>query len=186
MDRLPADSRLSYPVQQDQRLARSGSVMGEIVEGGRSQAGRDDVSLVGRNGFRAQNPSNSAEGSTIPPGVGGRSLERRDDLSPAQRAMAAAGAVRDPAGRGGAIHSGSAQRSSPVSNGCGLGHAVAGGPDSGLRVWAGFRWLPFETSGRSPTVSGTKSSSRTCGGCQATGPPCFPASQPCSQCAPVI
>jgi hypothetical protein len=48
---LPADSGLSYPVQQDQRLARSGPMMGESVGGGRRQAGRDDVSLVRADGF---------------------------------------------------------------------------------------------------------------------------------------
>jgi hypothetical protein len=55
-------------VEQDQWLARSGSMMGEMVEGGRSQAGRDDVSLVGRNGFRATEiRPTPTEGRTIPP-----------------------------------------------------------------------------------------------------------------------
>jgi hypothetical protein len=43
-DGLPADRGFSYPVQQDQWLAGSGSMMGKLVGGGRSQAGRDDVS----------------------------------------------------------------------------------------------------------------------------------------------
>jgi hypothetical protein len=58
VDRLPADRGLSDPVQQDQWLTRSGSMMGEIVEGGRSQAGRDECLLVvgGGDGFRAPSP----------------------------------------------------------------------------------------------------------------------------------
>jgi hypothetical protein len=48
VDRLPADRGFSYPVEQDQRLARSGSMMGEILRGGRRQAGCDDVSSLGR------------------------------------------------------------------------------------------------------------------------------------------
>jgi hypothetical protein len=47
VDRLPADSGFSHPVEQDEWLARSGSMMGEIVGGGRRQAGRDDVSSLG-------------------------------------------------------------------------------------------------------------------------------------------
>jgi hypothetical protein len=47
VDRLPADSGFSHPVEQDEWLACSGSVMGEIVGGGRRQAGHDDVSLLG-------------------------------------------------------------------------------------------------------------------------------------------
>ena len=61
---------------------------------------------------------------------------------------------------------------------------VAGGPDSGLRVWAEFWWLVRRCRGSSPAVSGTKSSSRQCGGCQATGPRPFPAPQRSSECAP--
>lgn len=48
VDRLPADSGFSHPVEQDQWLARSGSVMGEVVGGGRRQAGLDDVSSLRR------------------------------------------------------------------------------------------------------------------------------------------
>jgi hypothetical protein len=46
VDRLPANRRLSDSVQQDQWLTRSGSIstMGEVVEDGRRQAGRDEVS----------------------------------------------------------------------------------------------------------------------------------------------
>ena len=47
MDRLPADRGLSDPVQQDEWLTRSGSMVGEVVEGGRRQAGRDEISSVG-------------------------------------------------------------------------------------------------------------------------------------------
>jgi hypothetical protein len=47
VDRLPADRGLSDPVQQDQGLTRSGSMMGEVVEGGRRHAGRDEISSVG-------------------------------------------------------------------------------------------------------------------------------------------
>ena len=47
VDRLPADRGLSDPVQQDQWLACSGSMVGEVVEGGRRRAGRDEISLVG-------------------------------------------------------------------------------------------------------------------------------------------
>jgi len=53
VDRLPADSGLSYAVQQDQRLAGSGSMLGELVGGGRRQAERDDVSSSWGNGFKA-------------------------------------------------------------------------------------------------------------------------------------
>jgi hypothetical protein len=53
-----------------------------------------------------------------------------------------------------------------------------------LRVWAKFRGLPTRCRRSPPAVSGTKSSSRICGGCQATGPPCSPAPQTSSECAP--
>jgi hypothetical protein len=46
-DRLPADSGLSDPVEQDQWLARSGPMMGKLMGGGCRQAGRDDGSSVG-------------------------------------------------------------------------------------------------------------------------------------------
>ena len=46
VDRLPADHRLSYPVEQDQWVTRSGPMTGKTV-GGRRQAGCDDGSLVG-------------------------------------------------------------------------------------------------------------------------------------------
>jgi hypothetical protein len=96
VDRLPADRGLSDPVQQDQWLTRSGSMMGEIVEGGRSQAGRDECLLVVGGGGRLQGtvtcPSPTA-GRTIPQMglwvAGHSSVETiRDQL---QRAMAAAG-----------------------------------------------------------------------------------------------
>jgi hypothetical protein len=45
-----------------------------------------------------------------------------------------------------------------------------------LRVWAEFWWLLSRCRGSPPAVSGTKSSSRTCGGCQATDPPRNPRS----------
>jgi hypothetical protein len=85
VDRLPADSGLSYPVQQDQWLARSGPMMGEIVGGGRRQAGRDGVSLVGRTASEHRDPSNSHRQPHYSPDglVGGRSLERRDNPGPA-------------------------------------------------------------------------------------------------------
>ena len=42
------------------------------------------------------------------------------------------------------------------------------------RVWAKFRGLPIRCRRSPPAVSGTKSSSRICGGYQATGPRPFP------------
>ena len=66
VDRLPADRGLSDPVQQDQWLTRSGSMMGEVVEGGRRQAGREDVSSVGeRLQSTVPRPTPTA-GRTIP------------------------------------------------------------------------------------------------------------------------
>ena len=59
MDRLPADRGLSDPVQQDQWLTRSGSMMGEVIEGGGRQAGRDEISLVGRTASEHRHLSKS-------------------------------------------------------------------------------------------------------------------------------
>jgi hypothetical protein len=97
VDRLPADSGFSHPVEQDEWLARSGSMMGEIVGGGRRQAGRDDVSLVGRTASEHRDPSNSYRQPYYSPDglVGGRSLERPDNPGQLQRAIAAAGTPSD-------------------------------------------------------------------------------------------
>jgi hypothetical protein len=51
------------------------------------------------------------------------------------------------------------------------------GLGSGPEVWRGIRRLLLERGEQAPAVSGTKSSSCLCGGCQATGPPCSPAPQ---------
>jgi hypothetical protein len=68
VDRFPADSGLSYPVQQDQWLARPGPMTGEIVGGGRGQGGRDDVSSVGWTASEHRNLSNSRGGPHYSPG----------------------------------------------------------------------------------------------------------------------
>jgi hypothetical protein len=54
----------------------------------------------------------------------------------------------------------------------------------GPEVWRGIRRLLLGRGGQAPAVSGTKSSSCLCGGCQATGPPRSPAPQRVSECAP--
>ena len=87
---------------------RSGSMMGEVVEGGgRGQAGRDESSSCWGTASEHRHPSNSHRRPHYSPDglVGGRSLERRDDPGPASaRHSSCRNAVRDPCGRGGAIH----------------------------------------------------------------------------------
>jgi hypothetical protein len=90
-DRLPADRGLSDPVEQDQWLARSGPMMGEIVEGGRSQAGRDDVSLVGRNGFRAAKSVQLPRGAALFPRRGEEARSAADQLDAARQSGTVAG-----------------------------------------------------------------------------------------------
>jgi hypothetical protein len=134
VDRLPADSGLSYPVQQDQWLARSGPMMGEIVGGGRRQAGRDDVSLVGRTASEHRDLSNSHRQPHYSPDgglwvAGHSSVETiRDQL---QRAMAAAGTRPRPFRARRRDPLVIARRRSPVRNGC------RAGPSCRRRV--GFR-----------------------------------------------
>ena len=144
MDRLPADRGLSDPVQQDQWLTRSGSMVGEVVEGGRRQAGRDEISSVGERLQSTVTCPTPTVGRTIPQMglwvAGHSSVETiRDQL---QRAIAAAGTRPRPVRARRSDPLAIARRSSPVRNGAGLGRPVAGGSDSGLRVWADFRRLP--------------------------------------------
>jgi hypothetical protein len=63
------------------------------------------------------------------------------------------------------------------------GRLVAGGR---IRpgVCAESRWLVSGCRGSPPAVSGTKPSSRTCGGCQGNQSAPFPRSTACSECAP--
>ena len=137
VDRLPADRPLSDSVQQDQWLTRSGSMMGEIVEGGgRRQAGRDEISLVGgRLQSTVTRPTPTANRS-IPRMclwvAGHSSVETiRDQV---QRAIAAAGTPSETL-PGEEVRSMSvARRSSPAWNCAGLARPVAGGSDSGLRA----------------------------------------------------
>ena len=66
VDRLPADRGLSDPVQQNQWLTHSGSMMGEAVEGGRRQAERDVISLVGERLQSTVTCPTPTAGRTIP------------------------------------------------------------------------------------------------------------------------
>ena len=77
VNRPPADHRLSYPMEQDQRLAPSRPIMGELAGSGRRQAGSDDVSLA-RWTAREHHPSfNSHRHPHLPRMAwGGPSLER--------------------------------------------------------------------------------------------------------------
>jgi hypothetical protein len=56
------------------------------------------------------------------------------------------------------------------------------GLEYGPEVWRETRRLLLRRGEQAPAVSGTKSSSRTHGGCQATGPPRSPAPQTSSEC----
>ena len=136
MDRLPADRGLSDPVQQDQWLARSGSMMGEIVGGWRSQAGRDECLLVvGGRLLSTETRSTPTASRTIPQTglwvAGHSSVETmRDQL---ERAWQLPGPSETlPGGRCDPLAI--ARRSAPAWNGAGLGRPVVGGLDSGLRV----------------------------------------------------
>ena len=132
-DGLPADSGLSDPVQQDQWLARSGSMMGEIVGSGRSQAGRDECLLVvGGRLLSTETRSTPTASRTIPQMglwvAGHSSVETmRDQL---ERAMAAAGTVGDPSGR-------EVRSISDRSSQCASLERCRAGPSCGRRV--GFR-----------------------------------------------
>jgi hypothetical protein len=96
VDWLPADRGLSDPVQQDQWLAGSGSMLGELVGGGRRQAGRDGGSSVGGMASERRDLSNSHRQPRQPHcslgGACGRPVTRASRHSQiAQHAMAAAG-----------------------------------------------------------------------------------------------
>jgi hypothetical protein len=93
VDWSPADSGFSDPVEQDQWLTRSGSMLGELVGGGRSQVGGDECLLVvgGRLQGTVICPKSRGGPPDSPGGVwlaGHSRVETlRDQL---QRAMAAA------------------------------------------------------------------------------------------------
>jgi hypothetical protein len=58
VNRSPADHGLSYPVEQDERLAHPGAMASKVVGGEGRRLGRDDVSSVGWTApERADNPA---------------------------------------------------------------------------------------------------------------------------------
>lgn len=148
-------------------------MMGEVVEGGRRQAGRDEVSSGGGTASEHRHLSNSHRRPHYSPDglVGGRSLERRDNPDQVRCAIAAAGTPSEILA-GEEVRS-IGDRSTQLASQeqlLRLACPVAGGSDSGLRVWAGSRWLVTRCRGSSPAVGGTRSSSHTCGGCHTAGP----------------